>query len=302
MKKNLYLLLALAAMFCLVSCTESSESLSASTAKSLVEEELQRLNKTEGVCSVATGYFECNDDHQRYIYRQLEANGLIAYKCDKIIRVERVQKTRRVTRSYWGYSYYDTESYWVNENVTTYFVTISLTEEGKKLVMEEKEIEPTNDEKDLMCDVEVDPSKFPESKVNPDEFSSPSAKVVQASEEDFVMADSISVDTVAADEIIESPQSKPQTSTKGKKSEYEQAKEKESIEIVLLKGYELNLVKARNIMKTSDYSAVAEIIVKYENVNAVGRILGEVSEGQRTLLDNVSYQYYQDKGWQVELK
>lgn len=299
MRKHFYFLMTLVAMLCMVSCSESNDSLSDSTAKSLVKKELQRLNKLEGCFAIQAGFYECNDNDQRYLYRQLAANELITYKCDKVKKVERKQKTRRITRrGYWGFTYTDTERYWVNEDVTTYFVTIELTEKGKKLVMEEKEIQPTDDEKELKLDMEVDNSKFPESKVQLDEFAEPNPK---APVKDSVVEDSVAVDSIAeVENVVEQPQSQPAAKNK-KRTEYEIAKEKENFEVVLLKAYELKIVKARNIMKTGDYSAVAEIVAEYNEVNAVGRIMGNLVEGKRLLLENITYLYYQDKGWQVKL-
>ena len=303
MKKHFYLLMALVAMLCMVSCSESSDSLSDSTAKSLVKKELQRLNRLEGSFAVQTGYYECNDDHQRYLYRQLAANELITYKCDKVKKMERVQKTRKVTRrGFWGYAYTDTERYWVNEEVTTYFVTIELTDKGKKLIVEEKEIQPTDDEKELKLDMEVDNSKFPESKVQVDEFAEPApAPAPEPVVEEATDVDTVAVDSVAeVVDVVEQPEPKPTAKDK-KKSEYDLAKEKENFEVVMLKAYEIKLIKARNIKKTGDYAAVAEIVAEYDEVNAVGRIFGNLAEGKRFLLENISYQYYQDKGWQVIL-
>lgn len=303
MRKHLYLILTLAAMLCIVSCSESSDSLSDSTAKSLVKKEFERLNRMDGSYAIQTGYFECNDNQMRYLYRQLAANDLITYKCDKVKKTERVQKTRKVTRyGFWGYKYTDTERYWVNEDVDTYFVTIELTEKGKKLIAEEKEVEPSDDDKEMKYDMEVDNSKFPESKVQEDEFAEP-APPAPAEVEEVVEVDTVAADSVAvAEEIAPQPEPQPQPkANEKKKSEYELAKEKESIEVVLLKAYEIKIIKARNILKTGDYSAVAEIVAEYTNVNAVGRIFGGLSEGGRFLLDNISYVYYQDKGWQVKL-
>ena len=88
--------MALAAILCMVSCSESYDSLSDSTAWSLVKKELQRLNRLEGCFAIQTGFYECNDNDQRYLYRQLAANELITYKCDKVKKTERRQKTRRM--------------------------------------------------------------------------------------------------------------------------------------------------------------------------------------------------------------
>lgn len=284
----------------LVSCSESSDTLSESTVKSLVKKELTRQNRMEGTAYVQVGYFECNDAQQRYQLRQLAANDLITYKCDPIKKKERVQKTRQVKRyGFFGYSYTDTERYWVDEDVTTYFVTIALTEKGQKLVVADKEMEPSDDAKDLKLDQEFDRSKFPESQVNFDEFAEPAPVAEEPVAEVAEAVDSAMVDSVA---VVEEVEEQPAPKKEKPKSEYEQAKDKESFETVLLQAYKLKIVKARNILKTGDFTGVAEVVFEYTDVNAVGRILANVDEGKRFLADGLKFVYYQDKGWQVNLE
>lgn len=291
-------LVAIVATLCLMSCSENSDSLSDSTAKSLVKKELQRLEKLQGTEAIPVGYFECNDNGQRYRYRQLAANELITYKCEKVIKKERIRKTRKVThRGYWGIPFIEKQQYYVDEEVTTYFVTIALTEKGEKLVYEAPEVKPSDDEKELKLDLEVDESQFPESKVSVDEFTVPKPSTSPTAENDEAL-DTAVVDST--DVIEEQPQPKASSNPRKSKSAYEEAKDKEKFDVVLLKAYELNIVKARNILKTGDYSAEAEIIVEYNDVTPVGRIFSKVNEGGRFKLDNVQYVYYQDKGWQVK--
>ena len=281
---------------CMVSCSDSPDSLSASKAESLVKKELKRQNGLEGAAHITVGYFECNDDATRYIYRQLAANGLVNYSCEKIMKPERVWKTRQVLRnSYWG-SYTTTEGYWANEEVPTYFVTVTLTDKGQKLVYEAKDIEPTDDEKELRLDYEIDLSKYPEAAVDYVEFPETVEEVKE---------------TVAVEEEVEEPYYEEVTdyaeteeadnsnARTPQKTAYEIAKEKENYENVMLKAYELDIVKARNVMKTGDFSATAEVVFEYDDVTPVGRILLNVYEGQRFLMSNVSYKFYQDKGWIV---
>ena len=166
MKKYFLLSIILLAAGCFVSCSDGPDSLSASTAKKLIKKELKRINQLESYSKVQIGYFECNDNDIRYKYRQLAANEIITYQVKKVMKQERVKKTR-IKKGYWG-NY--KENYWTNEFVPVYFVTTALTEKGKKLVYEEKEIEPSEDEKELRLDFEVDKSKFPEASVKEKEF------------------------------------------------------------------------------------------------------------------------------------
>ncbi len=293
-------LVAIIATLSLMSCSESSDSLSGSTAKSLVKKELQRLEKLQVAEEIPVGYFECNDNSRRFRYRQLAANELITYKCEKVKKMERVQKTRYVTRrGFFNYTYREKQRYYVDEEVTTYFVTIALTEKGEKLVYEAPEVKPSDDEKEMKLDLEVDESKFPESKVSADEFAEQKPSTTPTVESNEAL-DTVVVDST--DVIEDQPLPKASSKSKKAKSAYEEAKDNEKYDVVLLKAYKLDIVKARNILKTGDYSAEAEIIFEYENVTPVGRIFSKVKEGGRFKIDNVKYIYYQDKGWQVNVE
>ena len=299
MKKQIAIFAAVIAALCMtLSCSDSPDSLSASKAESLLKKELTRLNQLEGTASIQIGYFECNDNDTRYQYRQLAANDIVTYSCEKVMKTERVMKSRRVQRqSFWG-SYTTTENYWENVEVPRYFVTIALTDKGQKLVHEEKEIEPTEDEKDLRLDYEIDLSKFPETSVDIIEFAEATeqdeVEEVKEVEEDFV------VEEYEDYEDVEPVEENTNTVTP-RKTAYEIAKEKEYVEVVNLKAYTLDIEKARNIIKTGDFTATAEILFEYEDVTPVGRILIGVYEGQRFLQESIRYAFYQDKGWKLEL-
>ena len=59
----------------------------------------------------------------------------------------------------------------VDDTVATYFVTVGLTDKGKKLVVTEMpEVKPDKDEAELRLDLQVDESKYPESSVDYVEF------------------------------------------------------------------------------------------------------------------------------------
>jgi len=283
MKKYLLLSIMLLTAMCMVSCSDSPDSLSASTAKKLFKKEMKRLNQSDVYSSVQIGYFECNDNDVRYKYRQLAANEIITYQVKKVMKQERVKKTR-VRKSSWGGTY--KENYWVNEDVPVYFITTALTDKGKKLVYEEKDIKPTADEEELRLDFEVNKSKFPEASVAEDEFPGTAATTSQAetaeeqsTAEEFDCPDD-EFDFVADNE-----------------SEYNKEKAKESYENVMLRAYTWCIEKARNILKTGDFTATAEIIAEVDDATPVGRIMDNRYEGQRILLEDVRFVFYQDKGW-----
>ena len=291
MKKLFLLSFVLMAAMCFVSCSDSPDSLSASTAKKLFKEEAKRLNQLDTYASVQIGYFECNDNDVRYKYRQLAANEIITYNVKKVMKPERVKKFH-LRQSYWGGTY--KEYYWATEDVPVYFVTTALTEKGQKLVYEEKEQEPSDDEKELRLDFEPDKSKFPEANVKeqefPDEGNPDSQTAGTETETDNETDEELALDD---DEFL------PDTENA---SEYEKEKAKESFKEIKLLAYTWSIEKARNILKTGDYTAKAEIIAEVDKATPVGRIANERYEGQRILLGDINYVYYQDKGWTVDKK
>ncbi len=286
MKKLSIVLLAVISAMCFVSCGGGADDFSKSTAKKLFKKEAVRLHQLEGNATVTTGYYECNDGEIRYKLRQLAANDIVTYSCEIVKKMQRVKKTRRVQAGYY-YRYWTTESYWTNEEVNTYFVKVALTENGNKLVIEEKEIEPNEDTKELKEDMEIDLSKYPESSVKRKEF--PSDEV----EEDYA---EVEAEMEEHDEEAEMQPDEP-VQVNGKQSAYDKAKAKEKTEDVRLKAYDINIVKARNVQKTGDYTGAAEILLEYENVTPVGRIVRGVYDGQRFVMKGVGYTYFEDKGW-----
>ena len=279
MRKLFLLSFMLMAAMCFVSCSDSPDTLSASTAKKLFKKEIKRQNQLDSYSDLQIGYFECNDNSVRYKYRQLAANDIITYQVKKVMKPQSVKKYR-LRQSYWGGTYKD--YYWTTEEVPVYFITTALTEKGKKLVYEEKEAEPSDDEKELRLDFEPDKSKFPEASVKEQEF--PDAPAAETESAD-------------ADETEEFEGSDAADYCEVEGSEYDKEKAKESVEEVKLHAYTWSIKKARNILKTGDYTAKAEIIAEVDKATPVGRILNDRYEGQRILVEDVSYTFYQDKGW-----
>lgn len=293
------------------------QSLSASKAKSLVKKEMARMHIDNVVTSISTGYYECNDDDARYTLRQLAANDVITYKCDRIQKMERVRKSRRVQRGYF-LTYYDTEYYYVNEPVTTYFVTVALTEKGQKLVVEKQEVEPTADRKELRLDDEIDLSKFPEASVKYQEFSDAEigvndavsttatpvlAESASGGDADEAIVEATTVTPVLTESVSGGDADKAIADSEvASRSPYDIAKSKEDIVIVNVKAYTQNVVKVRNIRQNNSgyLTAEAEVLMEASNVTPFGRILGSVYDGKRKLLEDVHFVYYQDKGWELK--
>ena len=287
MKKNITVLMFAAMALMFASCCKENPTLSASKAKSLFKKEMARMHFDEGYATLQVGYYECNDHDTRYVLRQLAANEVITYQCERVKKPARVKKSRRVQRGYY-YTYYETEYYWVSDTIDTYFVTVALTEKGKALqVAELPKPEPSRDEKDLDVALKIDSTQLPELNV----------KYVEFPDEELAIAN----------EEAGAPEDVPEeydmsSATPGESTAYDRAKAKESIEEVYVKSHEIKIVKARNIaVDNSDVpSATAEIVYEYKNVTPFGRIMNKFVEGSRHLAEGVVYQYYQDKKWVVK--
>ena len=290
MKKCFLYSLLLMATMCFISCSESSDSLSPSTAKKLFKDELKRRNQLDVYSSVQIGYFECNENDIRFKLRQLAANDLITYQCKQVPKKERIKKTRMVTKNSWYGTYQTKQTYWEDEDVTKYFVKTALTEKGQKLVYEEKDVKPSADEEELRKDFEVDKTKFPEASVKEIEFTekaTPTEAQIETEE------------TEAEEDLASSSEDEVENyvEVNDNTSEYDKEKAKESSQEVNLLAYTFSVKKARNILKTGDFSATAEIILEVDESTPVGRIINNIYKGQRTMVEDVKYTFYLDKGW-----
>lgn len=163
----------------LSSCGDSGDTFSASKAKKIVSKEYERQQLDDKYATITTGYFECNDEYIRYIYRQLAANDVITYNCEKIKKVERVRKQRQVIKGLF-FRYYDTEYYYVTDTTTAYFISVELTEKGRQFAVDSIPQPKPKDDEDLMINRELDSinvrAVYPESKVQYEEFATPKKK------------------------------------------------------------------------------------------------------------------------------
>lgn len=305
MKKIFTLMFCAACLFVVSSCCNGDSALTARKAKKLVNKEMERLHATDGIARIDVGYYECNSDEARYKLRQLAANELITYKCDRIQQIKQVRKSRKVRRNYYGYNYYDTEYYNGTDTVYSYFVNVELTDKCKKMVIDSlPEPGKTSDEQDLNPDFEPQLDKYPEYKVDSVEFANGKAdtKALDNREpESGEEADDFGVDPdmveMAPDEDYVPDESLMQQDNM---SAYEAAKAREHTETVYLKAYSVKVVKVRNIKVNPNLkTATAEIITECSSSTPFGRILSGVYEGQRDLDKDVPFIYYEDKGWQL---
>ena len=253
--KNLFMAsLVMCGALLATSCGDSA-AFTEGAAESAVNEMISPMTKNFTYGEVKVGYYELNSEADRYQLRKLQAAGVINYSAAKILE----QK---------GSYYYS----WNEEHV---FVTVSLTEEGKKYQLTPEQIEEIEE---AMAAVAVE--TFPGDKAPAGGSSSGS----QASKSQATQA---TASKATAD-----------------MSEYERAKAREKSELCYVQLYKLDLDKVRNLRCTDDMAkdgrATCEAIFRYVDVTPFGRIIGSVHEGQPEA-QKCSFTYFNDKGWVMNM-
>lgn len=256
----------------------SSTYIPESTIHKIVTEELKKENMLTNYTRFKVGYYEENDEYDRYELRQLEAAGVITYD------VKRIEEKVRVRD---GYEIDERTYRWVEKYKTVskyhYFVTTELTEAGEKFMVYSL---PRYEEKPDKYLTPPPHQRFPEDTV--------SIKEHWGDEEETPKASSSSVSSTANSNntpVTEPKKDEPKT-------EYEKEKAREHTTDVYVKTYSLKVMDARNIL-VKDGEAAALVIVDSEDVTPFGRILKGTREGEHEVF-KASFQYWQDLGWTVE--
>lgn len=281
MKKQLLFTLALLVVtLCLGACSTSSRSeLSAGTIKDLASEQLKLEGKDAKYRTIKTGYYELNNQKDRYTLRKLAAAGVITYKCDRI-------KSSGYVKN--GYDWWSGKTQYRKVNKNYYFVDVQLTKAGQRCVVDElPEIEEQIDE-DLL---QPEPEYYPE-------FDVPEEEVFP---EDIVAEEKAVEEKPAAEAQPASETQKQEAATpEVEKTPLELAREKEYSTEHFVLCYRIKVIKARNIeLNPNAGRAEAECIVAYYDVTPFGRIYNQVIDDMRDAY-NVDLKYYEDKGWVVD--
>ncbi len=258
-------MLFVAATFALfTSCDDAPEVLTKSDVKSEVKRVLGPELDNIKSSTLELGYYELNSESERFTLRKLAAAGMINYN---------KQTITEITQGYWRIK---------KDHV---FVTVSLTEEGKKYVIPEEKLEKIKKEKEehkakLNDTKVVDTSVFPEAKVSEEEVPSVSSNDTSVSAKD------------------------KKKSEPAEKSDYEKALEKVNVQKVTVETYKMELEKVRDIKCTpamlEEGTAKAEIILECTESTPFGRILSHVYEGEREI-EKCSFELFTD-GWKVVFK
>lgn len=297
--------------------SQSPDTISQSTILKQVNQFLEDEAENAEYVPMQIGTFECNSDFERRLLRQLDAANIINYNVDRYVWWEKANKTvsepYKVLRGGYWYSYYDTEYRRVLKTVYDYedhyIVSVELTRTGRNISVKELP-EPIEKVDKDMEQPEVDPSKYKWNKVNLDEewpyienpfIEQKENKVVEEpKEENKPIEETVVEEDIAVEEEVDIEDDGVERKDEAQYKNYK--KLNLASELVFLKAYEVEAVKARNILVydiNGIRKAKAEVIVAKTNVTNVGRMIMEAEDDQREIMQAM-FTYYQDKGWVLE--
>ena len=295
-----------------VGCQQSPNRISDKQIVKQFNQELSRLAVAKNFVEVQTGKYECNSEAERLQLRQLEAAGLLTYKVDRYAwwekSIKNVRQAVKVKKYNYWYGYYDdTEYRWVKgpkyEFCDHYIVDVELTGRGRSIsVSELPEAEKTVDK-----DLQSQPEDVGSYAWNRKDLSEnwPEIKNPFVEEKTDVEADAVRNATSAKknnEKKSDKPVAKDNTERRDSLVFDSYSKVQTVSDIVYLKSYEVEAVKARNIqisLSSGTPVATAEVVVKTTKVTDAGRIIDEVQNNERTTVD-VVLRYYVDRGWVID--
>ena len=264
--------LAIVAVSALVSCGDNRE-FTTGRAEDAIED-LPMFQDSANVVTVKAGYWEENDVSMRYKLRQLAANEMLTYSVEQI-------------------NEYIPASYWSRAKTKSHvFVTVALTEKGKKYIVSE----PIKDKDSEELKNKNKDKTFPESSISEEEQIP--LRNPQTSENEEMASDGSNSSSSGNNSYRSSSYSGEEPNM------YQKAKDKEHSESYNMLGYKLKVYKVKNLICTEESmkegKASCDAILEVSESTPFGRILGTTYKGDRQLIKNIKFFYYIDKGWQVK--
>lgn len=250
----------------LASC--GSDSMSKGNAEGALEDQLVMFQDSSQVVGLNTGYYELDDADERFQLKKLAAAGMIDYKVELIVE----------TRTGWYAGQYD-----------HYFVTVNLTEEGKKYIVSKPVTEIID--KDMV--VKESDESYPEDNVAPGDDLSNTGSAAQTN---------VTSETPAEEDVMD-PETYPTATATADMSEYEAAQAKQHVERHMFLSHMNKIVKIQKIFCPEEMmkngQASCEYIYEYSDVTPFGRILNDVKEGTR-MKESATFVHYEDLGWTLQ--
>ena len=309
MKTALLFGTAIVALFMCSCSSQSRDKLPSGVVEDAIEEQMDLCKMNQSYTKLQTGYFECNEEITRIKLAKLAAAGVINYKVE---RFAWWNKHLYAGNSYG--SYFGEETYMYEEH---FMVSVNLTEEGKKILVDSIPM-PEMLEDEALALPDIDSTALPELNYvaeNWPEIPCPEKKNKAEKKEETTETNNVLEEQEERGNVNNIFAQKPQKEDNNNeqsawvaldveaKTKYVAAKEKEEIQIVILKSSALEVDDVRFIQtfvqQQSGLSmAKAEVIVKTTDVTAAGRIIDHKCEGTK-LCTIVNFIYFDDEGWKL---
>ncbi len=289
--KKIFKVFAMAAVILAASSCSNDGPLTASSAKSAIQNEAV-FQKNAIAEDFKTGYYEVSESYLDKL-AQLQAAGMISYSTDEV--TEYVTSRQWVGGWYGGYQN-------VTREVKHWFANVSLTEAGAKLVVEKPEHARKDVIKDLKSNKNYEPTipdymsvghKGPKT-VAPVEAATD--EPVEVEEE--VVADATEV--VEAEEVVEET---PVAQPTNKNAAYEAAQKRVNFEEVYVVMCQLKVVKCKEILCTEDMKEAGKgsctLIWKVTDKTPFGYVLSNLPGEGYLNTGSADFVFYNDLGWTV---
>lgn len=297
MKKILYAACTALLLVGATSCCGDSP-LTASSAKKALKKEAM-FSKNNAVVHFDAGFQEVTSSELDNL-AMLKAAGVIDYTTEVV--------TEYTTSRQWvGGWYYG--SYQTVENKTEHtFANVTLTEAGKKYVIEEDDV--VSQRADQMKDFKA--NKDWEEEI-PDYLNATHSSAPAQEEEAVVeeVVEAVAVDSaVTVDEFIEevaeevTPEPEPEpVKASNKNAAYEAALAKVNVETVIVRIGTIELVKVKEVLCTDDMfeagRGTCSFIYKVAEVTPFGYVFGGNTNKGLLQLGKAEFVLYNDLGWTV---
>ena len=302
--------LLLIAMSFLSGCKQRPDSISKREILTQTNKQLRLSKHNRSLAWIQEGKYELSDSTKRTRLRELEAAGLGTYDVARYAWWEKsikdVRKAFTVKRSFYGFTYNDTEYRTVKtdtyEFCDHYVVDFALTDKGKKLIVDDIEATP---EKDKYYQMESDLE-------NPFKYI---WRQMDLSEEwpeidnPFIEKDELptSIEPITPkleeedDDEDEAKPVEPKEITRIDSLQYQAFMNLDLVHYkgLFLKAYDIKAIDVRDIRiyeESGFPKCKAELVLVIKNVTDAGRILYGASEGIY-YFHPITLDYYVDKGW-----
>lgn len=282
--KKFFSFIAVATLVCAATSCCNDGSLTASSAKKAIEKEAI-FQKNTLADEFKTGYYESSESNLDKL-AQLKAAGMINYSADEV--------TEYVTKRQWVGGWYGSYQN-VTREIKHWFVNVSLTEAGAKLVVEK----PVMKRKDILKDLksnkdyaEIIPDYMGVGHKGPKTVAAPAVEesVVENAEEEIV-------------EAVESVEEAAEPAPSNKNAAYEAALGRVHTEEVHVLMCQFKVVKCKEVLCTEDMKEAGKgqctVIWKVTDKTPFGYVLSSLPGEGYLNTGSAEFVFYNDLGWTV---